>query len=113
MPIYILVTNYNYDLSLFRFEDNNDFLKWYDENCDGVESLRYMNPEKDILFIDSSNLVYAYVRYFDSVEPNVHKREIIAYDPTIDYYEGSVTEFIVLHSHAIESFELIGSIKTS
>lgn len=112
MPIYILVTNYNYDVQLYKFDDNLAFLNWYSENCDQVESLQYMNPEKDILFVDQKNLEYAHVRYLDQKDPNKYYREIIAFDPSITYFEGSIAEYLVLHSQVIESFELIGQLIT-
>ena len=87
MPIYILVTNYNYDNELYAFKDNNDFLNWYSENANEIESLKHISREKDILFIDPSNLQFAYVRYHDSVDPNKHYREILAYDSSTPHFD--------------------------
>ena len=63
MPIYILVTDFNYNHSLYLFNDNNDFINWYSNYSDDIESLQYINKDKDILFIDPINVEYAYVQY--------------------------------------------------
>ena len=111
--MYLLATDHDYVTKLYHFADNNAFLDWYEAASGGYESLQYIDKVKDILFIDESNLEYAHVRYYDMQDPNKHYREILAYDPSNQTYEGSIAEYLVLHNYVIESFERIGKILTA
>ena len=112
--MYMLVTNYNYDSEIYYFSDNTEFLIWFSNHVDEVESIKHIDKTKDILFIDeSTSLSYAHVRYFNQSDPNKVYREILAYDPSNQVYEGSIVEYLVMHSHIIECFDRIGTIKTA
>jgi hypothetical protein len=111
----MLVTNYNFDSVLYYFDNQTEFLIWFSNNIDGIESVKHIDKTKDILFIDesTSKLSYAHVRYFNLNEPNKRYREILAYDPSNQSYEGSISEYLVMHSHIIECFDRIGAIQTA
>ena len=111
--MYLLVTDYNYENELYQFSENSEFLTWFSNNVGSFESIQNIDKNKDILYIDHKNLEYAHVRYYDAVEPNKHYCEIVAYDPSNQTFEGSIAEYIVLHSHVIESFQRLGKIKTA